>query len=134
MKFFVVGLAGFLIHQAANSQTMNLLCHGTFTHYEVDESVLPFKRTIKSEYKGKKTYVIKNGKLELYPINRCSMDEAKIYCIGSVKDLANPSRERNHLVHFDRLSGEVLDSDSTLAGFKKEIVFDGQCTKTNQKF
>ncbi len=131
---FFIGLFGVFITQVVNAQTMNLLCNGIVTRYEVDENVIPYKRILKAEYKSKKTYVIKNGKLDLFPIKECSVDEEKIFCKGGIKDISNPNIDRNLFVTFNRLSGEVFEEDFTQSGFKKELFFEGQCVKASQKF
>lgn len=135
MNKSIIGGAIFAcLHSVSYSQTFNLLCTGTVTLFDVDEKVIPYQRTITSEIKFKKTYVLKNGKIDLYPIRECSVDEEKIYCKGSIKDINNPNVDRPRFILINRLSGEISDEDYTQAGFGKENVFVGQCVKASKKF
>ena len=122
------------LHSISFAQSFNLLCNGTMSLFDVNENIIPIQRTIRSEFKYKRTYVFLNGKLDLYPIRECSIDEEKIYCKGAIKDINNPHIDRYRFILINRLSGQISDEDYTLAGFGKENIFEGQCIKATQKF
>lgn len=128
-----LGFFLFLYGASASSQPNYLVCHGKISEAIVDYGKIPVERSFISERSSAKNYIFNGDRLTNVFNAACQISNESINCKGVQHGYTQESKNVI-FVRFNRITGEVTESDFTRINENKETYFDGICMKTAQKF